>query len=307
MRTTAPSKSSIALTLLLSLLTVACSETDTKPESDVNPLKPKVLVIGWDGVRADAVQVAATPTLDAAVASGAYTFEASTQTETFTVSAPGWLSLLTGVQPSKHKVYSNEDFTNHSADFPTMLARAKHDLGLTTAGACDWEMLCALILEAEESLDISEVGDETEVTESMERWLAEDDYDLHFIHLDLPDHAGHEHGFSPDITPYLEAIELSDTLSGRLLAAIESRPARAQERWLIAMVTDHGGNMNGHGDLDQANRRVHFVLRGDGVQAGPLPGDGSVTQMDLLPTVLTYLGAEIDPTWQIDGQPVGLK
>ena len=107
---------------VLSFFALSCVEP--KPEADTAPLKPKVLVIGWDGVRADAVQVADTPTLDAVVANGAYTFEASTQTDTFTVSAPGWLSLLTGVQPSKHKVYSNDDFTNHADDYPTFLARA---------------------------------------------------------------------------------------------------------------------------------------------------------------------------------------
>lgn len=293
------------LPIVLSTFALSC--VDTKPESDDKSLKPKVLVIGWDGVRADAVQVADTPTLDAVVASGAYTFEASTQTDTFTVSAPGWLSLLTGVQPSKHKVYSNEDFTNHSTDFPTFLARAKRDLGLTTAGACDWEVLCALILEAEDALDASEIGDEQEVTEAMEYWLAEEDYDVHYIHIDLPDHAGHAVGFSPDITEYIDAIELSDALSGRLMAALARRPTRAQERWLIAFVTDHGGNMNGHGELDLANRRVHFVLGGDGVQAGPLPGNGRVTQMDLVPTLLTFLGANIDPDWRLDGQAVGLE
>lgn len=291
--------------LLLPLTWLACTvETVEKDPVDATILRPKVLVIGWDGVRADAVQIADTPTLDAVVEAGAYSFEASTQTDTETVSAPGWLTLLTGVQPSKHKVYSNGDFTEHDPAYPSFLSRARTELGLTTAAACDWEILCALILDAEDALDTSEVGDENDVTEAMESWLADNDYDVHFIHLDLPDHAGHADGFSPDVTTYIEAIEQSDALSGRLLAAIAARPTRAQERWLIAFVTDHGGDMDGHGALNAANRTVHFVLGGDGVVPGILAP--RVTQMDLLPTIMAYLGATIDPQWNLDGQPVGL-
>lgn len=288
----------------LATLALSCAET---PDPNPSALKPKVMIIGWAGVRADAVQIADTPTLDAVVASGAYTFEASTQTDTFTLSAPGWLSLLTGVQPSKHGVYSNEDFLNHSVDYPTIMTRAKRDLNLTTAAACDWAVLCALMWEAEESLNNRWAGDELGVTIAVVQWLIEEDYDINFIHINLPDQAGHAHGFGPDVTEYIEAIEQSDALSGRLIAAIEQRATRKQERWLIAFVTDHGGNLNGHGELDLANRRVHFVLGGDGVHAGPLPGNGAVTQMDLVPTILTFLGAKIDPVWKLDGRAVGLS
>src|SRR3989344_2147380 len=65
----------------------------------------KVLLIGIDGLRPDALQKAATPNIDKLVAESAYSFSA--RTGTYTVSAPGWSNILTGVWEAKHGVKSN--------------------------------------------------------------------------------------------------------------------------------------------------------------------------------------------------------
>jgi predicted AlkP superfamily pyrophosphatase or phosphodiesterase len=288
--------------LAAALLAPAC----TAAEDAVAPAAKtrKVLVVGWDGARSDAVLKANTPALDKLVSEGAYTFAASTQTKADAVSSPGWLSIFTGVQPDKHLVDSNEDFQEFDHAYPTFLRRAKTLLGLKTAAACDWEVLCSLILANERAYDVSKVGDEEEVTAAMVRWLGEEDYAVHYIHLDLPDHAGHGSGFDPANPAYLAAIEKSDALTARLVAAVAARPARAQEEWLIAVITDHGGEGTGHGPRNAANQTVFLVLAGDGVERGELPA--GVTQMDLHPTVMQYLGAALDPAWKLDGRPVGL-
>lgn len=289
------------LLALAALTLAACGADDANPTA-LAPTR-KVLVIGWDGARPDAVKKAKTPTFDALVKTGAYSLTASTQTEAAAVSAPGWLSLLTGVDADKHKVDSNEDFYEHDPKYPSFLKRAR-DLGFKTAGACDWEMLCALMLDEEGALDASKAGSEESVTSGMAAWIKNEDYDVHFVHIDLPDHAGHATGFTPENPDYVAAIEQSDALSARLIAAVAARPTRAQEAWLIALVTDHGGNVNGHGDRDAENQTVYLVLSGDGVVPGPLAGH--VTQMDLHPTVMQYLGVAPDPAWDLDGEARGL-
>lgn len=272
-------------------------------DAPVTAKSPKVLVVGWDGARPDAVVKAKTPAFDALMKAGAYSLMASTQTDAQAVSAPGWLSLLTGVDAGKHKVDGNDDFFEHDPAYPSFLRRAR-DLGLKTAGACDWEMLCALMLDEENALDASKAGNEESVTATMAKWIREEDFAVHFVHLDLPDHAGHATGFSPDNPDYIAAIEKSDQLTARLVAAIAARPTRASERWLIALVTDHGGRGTSHGARDAENQTVYFVLAGDGVQPGELaPG---VTQMDLHPTVMQYLGFTPEAAWNLDGHAVGL-
>lgn len=286
--------------LALLALAAACgTEPDTKPA----PAAPaKVLVVGWDGARPDAVQKAKTPAFDALRKAGAYSLAASTQTEAQAVSAPGWLSLLTGVEAGKHKVDGNEDFFEHDPAYPSFLKRAR-DFGLKTAGGCDWEMLCALMLNAEGALDVSKASNEESVTAAMVTWIRDENYDVHFVHLDLPDHAGHATGFSPDNPEYIAAIEKSDALTGRLVAAVAARATRANERWLIALVTDHGGQGTAHGNRDAANQTVYFVVAGDGIVPGDL-GAG-VTQMDLHPTVMHYLGFSPQADWDLDGRVVG--
>lgn len=287
--------------VFLALLLTACSAPEI--EAPLPAKVPKVLVVGWDGARPDAVVKAKTPAFDALMKAGAYSLSASTQTKAQAVSAPGWLSLLTGVDADKHKVDGNDDFFEHDPAYPSFLKRAR-DLGLKTAGACDWEMLCALMLDEEGALDVSKASNEESVTAAMVAWIREGDYDVHFVHLDLPDHAGHASGFSPDNPEYIAAIEKSDELTRRLVAAIDERATRAGERWLVALVTDHGGNGTSHGARDAANQTVYFVVAGDGVRPGEL-GPG-ITQMNLHPTVLQYLGFPPQADWNLDGRAVAL-
>ena len=65
----------------------------------------KVLIIGIDGLRTDALQQANTPNLDALIASGFYTYES--WHEGITVSGPSWSTIMCGVEFPKHGVTSN--------------------------------------------------------------------------------------------------------------------------------------------------------------------------------------------------------
>ncbi|MBY0261086.1 MAG: alkaline phosphatase family protein, partial [Phycisphaerales bacterium] len=65
----------------------------------------KVLIIGIDGLRPDALAAADAPSIDALIADGAYS--AAAQAEDITISGPGWSSMLTGVHRDKHGVTGN--------------------------------------------------------------------------------------------------------------------------------------------------------------------------------------------------------
>ena len=93
-------------------------------------LTPKVLIIGIDGCRPDALKAATTPNLDALIQAGII-FEGTDIREPAgtdkadTISGPGWSNLLTGVWPDKHNVLDNK-FTQPNYDrYPHMFARLK--------------------------------------------------------------------------------------------------------------------------------------------------------------------------------------
>ena len=88
--------------------------------------------------------------------------------------------------------------------------------------------------------------------------------DFRFLHLSLPDVAGHAHGWMSG--PYLDAVRRVDKLLGEVIGSVTSDPAR-RARTTILLTSDHGGHGAGHekaGLLD--NFRVAFMARGPGVE-----------------------------------------
>ena len=87
-----------------------------------------------------------------------------------------------------------------------------------------------------------------------------------FLHISLPDVAGHAHGFmSKD---YVAAVKRTDQLLGTILSTISSRPALRQHL-LVVLTADHGGNGASHSDASKPqNYTIPFMAWGPGVAAG---------------------------------------
>lgn len=91
---------------------------------------------------------------------------------------------------------------------------------------------------------------------------------LRFLHISLPDRAGHAHGF---MTPqYLRAVRRSDRLVKRVVRTVNRTPS-LKGRTSIVLTSDHGGGPGSrrHGDATRlANERVLFVAKGPGIARG---------------------------------------
>jgi membrane-anchored protein YejM (alkaline phosphatase superfamily) len=126
-----------------------------------------------------------------------------------------------------------------------------------------------------------------------------------FLQLDELDAAGHKGGYHPENPSYLEAVANVDRLIGSVLDAVTARKAsHPQEPWLVLVVSDHGGTADRrHGGPSREEVFVPFFLFGDGVKPGKLPAD--TANVDAAATALAWLGLEIDPAWELDGQPRG--
>ena len=259
-------------------------------------------MIGIDGVRSDAFELASTPNIDRLSDEGAWTLDASTQLEADTMSGPGWTSILTGVDADKHLVDGNNDLGELSEDYPGFLERAQ-DADLSTVLAVRWLPITALVGSA---ADMVVTGYDQDIADDMSGFLLEEDYVLSFIVLDDVDAAGHAGSFSPDDSDYVGAIETADAQTGELLDALQARPSFADEDWLVVVVTDHGGEGNNHGPRNEANRRIPMIFWGSRVVSGELDGE-FLSHMDVHPTVMSHLGLEPSPAWDLDGNVVALS
>ena len=84
----------------------------------------KVLVIGIDGMRPDALLYADTPSMDAVIQSGVFNFD--TIVEEDTISGPSWASILTGSPQSETGVYCNTQLKMKSLNVKRHLYKSKN-------------------------------------------------------------------------------------------------------------------------------------------------------------------------------------
>ncbi len=283
--------------LSLSLIVLVGCPTDG---GDPTPSVPKALVIGLDGVRADAVAAADTPELDALMATGAWTLDGSTQLTGPTVSGPGWTSILTGFEVVDHGIVSNDGWDNRVPGTPTWLSRAREQ-GIATVAAIHWVPILTGLIE-DGALTDQMIGTDDEVADGMADYVRAGDHTLHFVHLDDVDGAGHSTGFSVDNPDYIAAVEAQDVRIGRMMRAVESRPE--DESWLVAVTTDHGGSGTGHGGLDADNRTIPVILHGPAWDGVELEGGGAFTHMDPMTTAADHVGVAIDERWGHTGRVV---
>ena len=301
--------------LLILAVGTACGSEPPRAEIPPGERTPKVLLIGIDGVRADVLADVSTLNLDALAAVGSFT--AQTRTTTPSVSGPAWSSMLTGVWPDKHGVTSNR-FTNRRYDrYPDFLTRIEQVRPeLATFAVVDWLPLGQLDvggpalgdrIDVKEVLDGSELGWANADTRSVGlavQHINQADPDAMFVYLGNPDETSHEHQSIG--VEYRDAISLSDRHVGMLIDAVRARPLYASENWLILVSTDHGRLPDGDHGGDSPIEMTTFILTSGPSAALGIPANPTFI-VDIAVTALTHLGVSIDPAWELDGKPVGLR
>ena len=210
----------------------------------------KVLLIGIDGTRFDAVRRADAPHLQALAKDGISSDTCLILGERYrkndTISGPGWSSICTGVWADKHGVHDNSFQGRKYEQFPHFFARLKEVRPKARAASfVTWEPIQKFIVSAADAAQSFEekahgVLDydkyDTAAAAAAVQELAGHNPDVVFLYLGQVDVAGHTHGFQPTVPEYLQAIERADSLVGQSLAAMRARKTFAQEDWLVIEV-----------------------------------------------------------------------
>ncbi len=267
------------------------------PAADSGARATKVLIIGLDGLRADAFRRIPTPNLHRLADSGAFTEHAVTDVKAW--SGPGWSSVLTGVWGWKHGTRDNAFHGYLPGRYPSFLERARRARpGLVCGAVVNWAPLGThLIADAAPWLN---GGSYHAVAAVAKRLIRQGSPDILFLHFDGADHAGHRFGFSPQMPFYRWAVEKIDAQIGSLVDEIRGRTG---EEWLIVVTSDHGGHGRTHGANIPSDRQVILIANGAGCARERPTGFRGV--VDVAPTVFAFLGLPIDPDWEWDGRPLG--
>ena len=240
----------------------------------------KVLIIGIDGCRPDALVAAQTPDIDNLIPQSIYSLDVLNNDITF--SGPGWSAMLTGVWHEKHGVTDNSFDGSNYENYPHFFQRMKqYNSNLITASICHWGPINNFIAnDAFTDFKLNVNSDEAVAVEAVS-YLNANDPDALFLHFDDVDHAGHSFGFSPQIPEYIEAIENVDTGIGIVLNALEQRPNYDNENWLILVSTDHGGIGSSHGGNSIEEQNIFILASNKNFTSEQIVKDSTVTIIPL--------------------------
>lgn len=237
-----------------------------------------VLAISLDGMSVAAVRKLGKkqlPNLYRFMKAGASTLNARTERE-MTVTLPNHTGMVTGrsidVASGGHGVTWNDDSTTT----PTVQAAAGQDVA-SVFTAVDAAGGSAALFAAKtkfslwqrswpDAIDRATINlDNDRLVTALVRDL-DTDRDFRFLHLSLPDNAGHAYGWMSK--PYLRAVRQSDALVGRIVKAVNADPER-KAGTTILLTSDHGGSGPTHSDATALdNYRIAFMARGSAVGRG---------------------------------------
>jgi predicted AlkP superfamily pyrophosphatase or phosphodiesterase len=281
----------------------------------------RVLLIGIDGCRTDALKAAEPPHLGQLIDQGAFSdatnIVGTRADEADTVSGPGWSNILTGVWADKHGVTNNAFKVKHYDKYPHFFVHVNEVFaGAHTHSYCVWPAIDThIVAGADESICFArDAKSEPDCAAADARCAAKAveilktaDPDVLFVYFENVDATGHLKGFHRSVPEYIAAIQGVDSHVGEVLSALRGRPKFEAENWLILVGTDHGGRGTGHGGGREAPEvnTVWLIVSGAGAAPGMI--EGRTHQVDLVATALAHLEVPIDPTWGLDGRPVGLR
>ncbi|MGH8387018.1 MAG: alkaline phosphatase family protein [Pseudomonas sp.] len=253
------------LVALCALSLLGCSRSEETGQCNAAPQVPvrQVVIIGIDGLRADAISPALTPFLFQLAESRGLAWgkiDVSNGRTQHTYSAPGWISVLTTSWASEHGIVDNK--SAGPVKVPTVFERVQgRKSDSRSIIITSWRPLYDLVegrlraLPAMHHAGFFRENDAAIEQEVLTTWQACQP-DLAFIHFDAVDKAGHDGSFDPSDSGYASAVRETDSRMRRLWEKAFSAPSAHGEmpQRLIIFASDHGGIGNNHGRYSDAER-----------------------------------------------------
>jgi predicted AlkP superfamily pyrophosphatase or phosphodiesterase len=277
----------------------------------------KAVFVLLDGIPADVIERVHTPALDAIAATGGYTRAhvggaLGGPTETPTVSAPGYMSLITGTWANKHNVRGNNNQSpnynywnlfrivetlepsRRTALFSTWTDNRTMLIGVGRPGAGEFQLdhvadgfeLDTIAFPHDKASRHILAIDERVSTDAAAH-IADVGPDLSWVYLQHTDDAGHAHG---DSDLFHAAVRQADVMVGRIWDAVQRRQTLGEE-WMIVVTTDHGRDARtgkGHGGQSERERTTWIVTNHPALSERFTRRTPAI--VDIAPSILQHLG-----------------
>lgn len=281
----------------------------------------RAFIIGIDGI-GNLPKIVDTPGIHRIINNGIYTFEA--QTVYPSLSAESWTTLLHGVGPEKHRMYTKFEMQDDKiiikkpeSTFPLTspypsIYRIIHEKENEAKTACfsNWEYITKNIIE--DGIGVFKYFNKSEelVVEQFGKYMESNDPWLVFFQLDDTDKAGHEFGFFSD--EHKKQLVKTDSAVSRIIDIIEKYDRNMED--LILIQTDHGGSGDlfadlkmtrpsyicekcKHGSKDPLDMTIFWSARGKGICKNKQI-KSEVSIRDTAKFVASYLKLKIPDIWE---------
>lgn len=239
---------------------------------EANDKDKKVLVLGYDGFREDALKnIYGMPqsALNKVMKDGGlYHSYAGANGKQKTSTAPGWLSILSGSWAYNLGVMDNGDFVSSGVDtFLNDAVKAGYASTFIASWAPHFEVTYREdINQSINKIRYQQMKDDDETLNALHKVLADTSphsYDVVFSTLEYTDHAGHSIGYGNQENEYIGASQNVDIDSYKVLQTIDERSTIDDEDWLIIITTDHGGQGKDHGGQSDDEVNTWFAVNKD--------------------------------------------